>query len=218
MKISTIKRLAGLGFAALFALAANAASLPDPRADLAEKAQGAQTAVFAGGCFWGVDAVFKHVKGVSSVASGYAGGTPETAKYELVSSGRTGHAESVRVSYDPAQVTYGQLLKVFFAVAHDPTQLNRQGPDVGTQYRSAIFYTNDEQKRIASGYIDQLKSAKAFARPIVTEVAPLQKFYEAEAYHQNYLALHLDNPYIIYHDLPKLADLRKTLPSLYVGK
>jgi peptide-methionine (S)-S-oxide reductase len=209
----------GFAIAALVAVSANAAPLPDPRGDLAvDNGKGEQTAVFAGGCFWGVEAVFKHVKGVSSAASGYAGGPPEAAKYDIVSTGRTGHAESVRVVYDPAKVSYGQLLKVFFSVAHNPTELNRQGPDVGTQYRSAIFYTNDEQKRVAEGYIDQLTAAKSFPKPIVTQVTPLKKFYEAEAYHQNYLALHPDNPYIIYNDLPKLDELRKTLPTLYVAK
>jgi peptide-methionine (S)-S-oxide reductase len=221
MSFSSLARGAGRVFvttlATVFALAANAASIPDPSGDLAvEKSRGEQTAVFAGGCFWGIEAVYRHVKGVSSAVSGYAGGTSETANYKTVSMGQTGHAESVRVIYDPAKVSYGQLLKVFFSVAHNPTELNRQGPDVGTQYRSAVFYTNDEQKRIAEGYIAQLKAAKTFSRPIVTQVVPLQKFYEAEAYHQNYLALHPDEPYIVYNDLPKLDDLRKKLPELYV--
>ena len=195
------------------------ATVPNPKIDAPlATTKGEQTAVLAGGCFWGVDAVFKHVKGVLRVESGYAGGNAGTAQYETVSSGRTGHAESVHITYDPSQITYGQLLKVFFAVAHDPTQLNRQGPDSGTQYRSAIFYANDEQKRIAQGYIAQLDQAKVFAGKIVTEVAPLKSFYEAEGYHQNYLAGHTDEPYIIYNDLPKLEALRKQLPELYKEK
>lgn len=174
-----------------------------------------QTAVFAGGCFWGVDAVFKHVRGVSGVVSGYAGGSAATANYEMVSTGATGHAEAVRVSFDPAQVSYRQLLEVFFSVAHDPTQLNRQGPDVGSQYRSAIFYTSAEHQNIAQGYIDQLTAARTFSSAIVTQVVPLQQFYPAEDYHQNYLALHPNQPYIVIHDLPKLAQLRKQFPALY---
>ena len=195
------------------------ASVPNPKVDAPlATAKGEQTAVLAGGCFWGVDAVFKHVKGVLRVESGYAGGSADTAQYETVSSGSTGHAESVHITYDPSQITYGQLLKVFFAVAHDPTQLNRQGPDEGTQYRSAIFYANDEQKRIAASYIAQLDQAKVFSGKIVTQVVPLQSFNEAEAYHQNYLANHTDEPYIVYNDLPKLENLRKQLPELYKEK
>ena len=170
-----------------------------------------QTAVFAGGCFWGVDAVFRHVKGVSDVTSGYAGGNAATAHYEMVSRGNTGHAESVRVHFDPDQVSYSQLLQVFFSVAHDPTQLDRQRPDSGTQYRSAIFYTSAEQQKAAQDYIYQL----ALAKPIVTQVARLQQFYPAEAHHQNYLALHPDQPYIVYNDLPKLEHLKKQFPALY---
>jgi peptide-methionine (S)-S-oxide reductase len=173
-------------------------------------------AVLAGGCFWGVDAVFKHVRGVKNVTSGYSGGSASTAEYEVVSTGRTGHAESVRIVYDPAQITYGQLLKVFFSVAHDPTELNRQGPDEGPQYRSVIFVANEEQKRIAQAYIDQLNQAKVFARPIVTQVVGLTGFYRAEDYHQNYLAHHLDNPYIRINDLPKVENLRKQFPDLYM--
>ncbi len=196
-----------------------AAPLPAPAADIpAASAKGPQTAVFAGGCFWGVEAVFRHVKGVTSAVSGYAGGTVKNPSYEDVGSGRTGHAESVEVTYDPAQVSYGQLLVVFFSVAHDPTQLNRQGPDHGTQYRSAIFYTNDEQKRVAQAYIDQLAQAKTFGRPIVTQVAALPAFYPAEDYHQNYLALHTTQPYIVYNDLPKLDALRKEFPTLYAAR
>jgi peptide-methionine (S)-S-oxide reductase len=178
-------------------------------------APGEATAVFAGGCFWGVDAVFKHVKGVRSVVSGYAGGSGATAKYMLVGTGTTGHAESVKVVYDPAKIAYTDLLQVFFSVAHDPTQLNRQGPDVGSQYRSAIFYSDARQKDLAQRYIAQLNASKQFGKPIVTEVAALDKFYPAEDYHQNYLALHPDQPYIIYNDLPKLEALKKEFPAWY---
>jgi peptide-methionine (S)-S-oxide reductase len=174
-----------------------------------------QTAVFAGGCFWGVDAVFKHVKGVTNVESGYAGGNAATAHYERVSEGNTGHAESVRVRFDPAKVSYQQLLQVFFSVAHDPTELNRQGPDTGTQYRSAIFYTSDEQMKIAQSTIQQLTAAHKFAAPIVTQVVPLKEFYPAEGYHQNYLALHPYQPYIMFNDMPKLEQLRRQFPVLY---
>lgn len=174
-----------------------------------------QTAVFAGGCFWGVDAVFKHVRGVSEVESGYAGGSAATANYDQVSNGNTGHAEAVRIRFDPAKVSYQQLLHVFVSVAHDPTQLNRQGPDVGSQYRSAIFYTSPEQQKNAQSYIQQLTAARAFAAPIVTQIVPLQQFYPAEDYHQNYLALHPDQPYIVIHDKPKLELLRKQFPALY---
>ena len=174
-----------------------------------------ETAVFAGGCFWGVDAVFKHVKGVTDVVSGYSGGDAATAHYEMVSRGDTGHAESVRVHFNPGQVSYQQLLQVFFNVAHDPTELNRQGPDTGSQYRSAIFYTSDEQRKTALEYIRQLTAAHTFPDPIVTQVVPLQQFYPAEAHHQNYLALHPLQPYIVFNDLPKLEHLRERFPALY---
>lgn len=174
-----------------------------------------QTAVFAGGCFWGVDALFKHVKGVSDVVSGYAGGGAATAHYELVGNGNTGHAESVIVRFNPAQVSYQQLLQVFFSVAHDPTQLNRQGTDYGSQYRSAIFYNSAEQLQEAQRYIRKLTAERAFSAPIVTQVVPLQQFYPAEDYHQNFLALHPTKPYIVMHDLPKLEQLRKRFPALY---
>ena len=197
----------------------SAVPLPAPATDIpAASASGLQTAVFAGGCFWGVEAVFRHVKGVGSAVSGYVGGTAKTADYEMVSSGSTGHAESVKVTYDPAQVSYGQLLTVFFSVAHDPTQLNRQGPDTGTQYRSAIFTTSEEQKRVAQAYVAQLDRAKAFGRPIVTEVVALPAFYPAEAYHQNYAALHPTQPYIAFNDLPKVENLRAQFPNLYTGR
>jgi peptide-methionine (S)-S-oxide reductase len=196
-----------------------AAAVPAPAVDATRaSAPGQQTAVFSGGCFWGVQAVFQHVKGVITATSGYSGGKAKTAEYELVSTGETGHAESVQIVYDPSQITYGELLRVFFSVAHDPTQLNRQGPDEGTQYRSAIFYANDEQKRIAQAYIAQLNQAKVFSREIVTQVAALEAFYPAEAYHQNYAALHPNQPYIVFNDAPKVAHLRQLFPDLYLGK
>lgn len=174
-----------------------------------------QTAVFAGGCFWGVDAVFRHVKGVNEVESGYAGGNAETATYPQVSSGDTGHAEAVRVRFNPDQVSYQQLLQVFFGVAHDPTQLNRQGPDVGSQYRSAIFYGDAAQQQLAMETIRQLDAANGGRTQVVTQVAPLKQFYPAEAYHQNYLALHPTQPYIVFNDMPKLTHLRQRFPQLY---
>jgi peptide-methionine (S)-S-oxide reductase len=178
-------------------------------------AKGKQIAVLAGGCFWGVDAVFKHVKGVSSVVSGYSGGSAATAGYETVSTGSTGHAESVKITYDPSRISYSELLRIFFSVATDPTQLNRQGPDEGTQYRSAIFYVNDDQKQTALAYIDQLNKAKVFSAPIVTQVVPLKAFYPAEEYHQNFLERHPDNPYIVFNDAPKLRQLQKQFPDVY---
>jgi peptide-methionine (S)-S-oxide reductase len=193
--------------------------VPAPAVDAKRTpASAQQTAVISGGCFWGVQAVFQHVKGVISATSGYSGGSAKTAEYEVVSTGETGHAESVQIVYDPSQITYGELLRVFFSVAHDPTQLNRQGPDDGTQYRSSIFYGNDEQKRIAEAYIAQLDAAKVFPRPIVTKVVPLQAFYPAEAYHQNYAALHPNQPYIFYNDAPKVEHLRRQFPDLYTAK
>jgi len=176
-----------------------------------------EKALFGAGCFWGVEDFFRQVPGVSDAVSGYAGGTTQNPTYREVCNDETYHAEVVEVSFDPAKVSYGQLLRVFFSVAHDPTELNRQGPDVGTQYRSAIFYANDEQKRIAEAYVAQLGAAKAFPGPIVTQVAALTAFYPAEAYHQNYLALHPNEPYIVYNDLPKLEALKKQFPSLYVA-
>lgn len=195
------------------------AVFPSPTVDAPlTTAKAAQTAVVAGGCFWGIQAVFQHVKGVVNATSGYSGGAANTAQYELVSTSETGHAESVKIVYDPSRITYGQLLRVFFSVAHDPTQLNRQGPDTGSQYRSVIFYDNDEQKRIAETYIAQLEQAKVFSRPIVTQVVPLKAFYPAEAYHQDYAARHPDNPYIVYNDAPKVAHLQQQFPDLYSGK
>ncbi len=178
-------------------------------------APGRQTAVFAGGCFWGTQSVFERVKGVLDTTAGYAGGSGETATYDQVSSETTGHAESVRVVYDPAQITYGQLLRIFFSVAHDPTQLNRQGPDVGTSYRSVIFYSSDEQRHLSEAYIAQLDSAKVFPKAIVTQVAPLKKFYDAEAYHQDYALHNPDNPYILVCDRPKVQALKQQFPELF---
>ncbi len=182
---------------------------PDPIVDTALADQAAQArAVLAGGCFWCVEAVYKNLDGVSSVKSGYAGGTPDSADYETVSTGTTNHAEAVEVLYDPSRISYGQILKVFFSIAHDPTQLNRQGPDTGRQYRSAIFYGDDEQKRVAGAYIDQLNKAQVFDGPIVTEVAPLEAFFEAETYHQDYAARNPSNPYIVVNAQPKVRKLR----------
>ena len=205
--------LRNIAIGAALVISAAAASIPAPSVDVPVTKE-KQTAVFSGGCFWGVDAVFKHVKGVSKVVSGYSGGEAKTAAYDIVSTGQTGHAESVQVTYDPSVVTYGTLLKVFFSVAHDPTELNFQGPDHGTQYRSAIFYSNDDQKKAAEAYIAQLNQAHVYRKPIVTQVTPLKAFYPAEAHHQNYLALHPDQPYIVYNDMPKLAALKKQLPEL----
>lgn len=208
-----------LGVTACTAKANPAAPVPAPAVDAPRaSASGKQVAVLSGGCFWGVQAVFKHVKGVISSTSGYAGGSAKTAEYETVSTGETGHAESVQVVYDPSQITYGELLRVFFSVAHDPTQLNRQGPDIGTQYRSSIFYGSEEQKKIAEAYIAQLDQANVFSKPIVTKVVPLQGFYQAEAYHQNYAELHPSQPYIMFNDAPKVEHLRKEFPELYTGK
>ncbi len=201
------------------AVTASGAAIPDPALDAPlDSAKGQQTAVLAGGCFWGVEAVFEHVKGVTDVRSGYSGGSAATANYDKISTGESGHAESVQITYDPSKISYGQLLKVFFAVAHDPTQLNRQGPDKGAHYRSAVFYANEDQKRIAQAYIDQLDQAKVFGRPVVTQVVALRSFYKAEEYHQDYAVKHPDQPYIVIHDLPKIENLRKQFPELYVRK
>jgi peptide-methionine (S)-S-oxide reductase len=195
------------------------AAVPAPAVDEAKASSHTkETVVLAGGCFWGIQAVFQHVKGVISATSGYAGGTVKNPDYETVSSGQTGHAESVQIVFDPSQVTYGELLRIFFSVAHDPTELNRQGPDEGTQYRSIIFYSNDEQKKIAEAYIAQLDQAKIYGHKIVTEVMPFTAFYPAEGYHQNYATLHPDNPYIVYNDAPKVANLRREFPDMYSGK
>jgi len=195
--------------------ALSAAQVPPPAVDSAPGAKGQlAVAVLAGGCFWGVEAVFERVRGVSDVVSGYAGGRREDADYETVSGGRTGHAESVRITYDPSQISYGKLLQIFFAVVHDPTQLNRQGPDWGTQYRSAVFYANEEQQRVAEAYITQLNVARVFGKPVVTKVTSLQAFYPAEEYHQNFIERHPDNSYVMFNDLPKLEQLHKRFPDL----
>ena len=192
------------------------AGLPDPSADAPlAKTSTPQEAVFAGGCFWGVQAVFQHVRGVVSATSGYAGGSAATAKYELVGAGNSGHAEAVKVVYDAAKISYGQLLKVYFAVAHNPTELNRQGPDVGTQYRSEIFAANAEQRRIAASYIGQLDAAHVYPRPIATKVADAAAFFPAETYHQDFAALHPNHPYILINDRPKVEHLRQQFPALY---
>ncbi len=203
---------------ALVSACAQAAALPPPATDLSRPTTPTATAVFAGGCFWGVEGVFEHVKGVKDVVSGFAGGSKITAHYEIVSSGRTGHAESVKITYDPAQVTYGKLLQVFFSVAHDPTELNRQGPDDGTQYRSAIFYSDDDQKRVAEAYIAQLTEAKAFRHKIVTQLTRLDGFYPAEAEHQHFLEHNPTYPYIVYNDMPKLRNLKSEFPEIWTGK
>ena len=201
--------------ATLVAATQAASTFPDPLKDShVSGSVPAQTAVLAGGCFWGVEAVFEQLTGVSDVVSGYAGGSQVSAHYTIVSSGVTSHAESVKITFDPSKVSYGRLLKVFFAVAHDPTQLNRQGPDEGRQYRSSIFYANDEQKTIAEAYIAQLEKSHVFNRPIVTAVVPLERFYPAEDYHQNFLAHHPDYPYIVVNDLPKLRSLKAEFPEL----
>lgn len=209
-----------LGFGVLFSIgvcAATTASIPAPQVDatLAPK-QAKEKAVFAGGCFWGMQAVFERVKGVTKTTAGYSGGAAWTATYDQVSSETTGHAESVEVVYDPSQITYGQLLRIFFSVAHDPTELNRQGPDVGTSYRSVIFYANDEQKRIANAYIAQLDAAKVFPKPIVTQVTPLKAFFKAEEYHQDYGMKNPDSRYFQVNDLPKIAVLKEQFPNLFV--
>lgn len=219
-----LRAAAGLAVAAIMVLVLGnlirprpaRADAPLPRPALDEAARpGENVVVFAGGCFWGVQWVFEHVKGVTSAVSGYAGGNTAAPTYEDVSSGTTGHAESVRVTYDPAQVSFGQLLQVFFSVAHDPTELNRQGPDVGSQYRSAIFFTSAEQERLTRAYIDQLTGARAFKRPIVTQVAPLRYFQPAEDYHQDYALHHPNQPYIAINDAPKVENLKRQFPALY---
>jgi peptide-methionine (S)-S-oxide reductase len=189
-----------------------------PAIDNPKAAGPAQTAVLAGGCFWGVQGVFEHVRGVQKVVAGYAGGERSTAQYETVSSGTTGHAESVKITFDPAAISYGPILQIAFSVVHDPTQLNRQGPDAGTQYRSAVFYADESQKRIADAYIKQLDRSHVFAKPIVTAVDPLKGFYAAEDYHQDYLIHNPSQPYIAFYDLPKIENFRRTFPELYSGQ
>ena len=199
--------------------AGNKTAVPGPTVDEAKApASGKETAVVAGGCFWGIQAVFQHVKGVISATSGYSGGMVKNPDYETVSSGQSGHAESVQIVYDPSKITYGELLRVFFSVALDPTEVNRQGPDDGTQYRSVIFYGNEEQKHIAEAYIARLDQTKIFSRAIATQVVPLKVFYPAEGYHQNYAAIHPNDTYIMFNDAPKVANLRREFPDLYSGK
>lgn len=208
-------RLLGIALSgAMICAAANHSFPAPPPPGPAESTSGTQQAVFAGGCFWGVEGVFERVKGVSKAVAGYSGGEAKTAHYEIVENGTTGHAESVQVTYDPSKVSYGQLLEVFFAVAHNPTEKNRQGPDTGTQYRSVIFYANQQQKQAAEDYIHQIDAAKVFGSPIVTEVVPLRAFYPAESYHQKFLQRNPDYPYIVYNDLPKLEQLKKQFPEL----
>ncbi len=205
--------------ASVVAVGCNAATrvnIPAPATDAAlAAAPGKQTAIFAGGCFWGTQSVFERVKGVLDTTAGYSGGSASTATYQQVGRENTGHAESVKVVYDPSKITYGRLLQIFFSVVHDPTQLNRQGPDVGTSYRSVIFYSNEEQHRISAAYIAQLEAAKVFPKPIVTEVTPLKGFYDAESYHQDYALYHEDNPYILVCDKPKIAALKAQFPELF---
>ena len=195
-----------------------AVAIPAPAVDEPAAGRHTETAVFAGGCFWGVQGVFQHVKGVTNAVSGYSGGDKSTAQYERVGSGATGHAESVQVTFDPAQVSYGTLLQVYFSVAHNPTELNFQGPDHGSQYRSAVFPLDDVQRKVATAYIAQLDAAKVFPKPVVTKVEAYKGFFPAEGYHQNYLTLNPDNPYIAYNDLPKVADLKKMFPERYADK
>ena len=210
--------LAIAAFAAAPSLAAeDAVIIPAPAADV-QAAGGIQTAVLAGGCFWGVQGVFQHTAGVVNAVSGYSGGSKATADYNMVSTGTTGHAEAVEIKYDPNKISYGKILQIFFSVVHDPTQLNRQGPDSGTQYRSAIFTTSDEQKKVAEAYIAQLNAAKVYRKPIVTKVGPLEGFYPAEAYHQDYLTLHPNQPYIAYNDIPKVENLKKIFAENYIEK
>ena len=191
--------------------------IPAPTTDV-QAADGIQTAVLAGGCFWGVQGVYQHTAGVLNAVSGYSGGSKATANYTMIGTGTTGHAEAVEIKYDPKKISYGKILQIFFSVVHDPTQLNRQGPDTGTQYRSAIFTVNDEQKKVAEAYIAQLNAAKMYRKPIVTKVGPLQAFYPAEDYHQDYLTLHPNQPYIVFNDIPKIENLKKVFAENYIEK
>jgi peptide-methionine (S)-S-oxide reductase len=215
---------AAIGLLAIFAIevapsfaAEDAVIIPPPAVDV-QNASGIQTVVLAGGCFWGVQGVFQHTAGVVNAVSGYSGGSKMNADYNMVSTGTTGHAESVEVKFDPKKISYGKILQIFFSVVHDPTQLNRQGPDTGTQYRSAIFITSDEQKKVADAYVAQLNAAGVYKKPIVTKVGPLEGFFAAEAYHQDYLTLHPNQPYIAYNDLPKVENLKKIFAANYIEK
>lgn len=208
-----------VGRTAAATVTASAVALPAPVVDAPlARAPGEATAIFAGGCFWGIEAVFEHVKGVKSATSGYTGGRTPSPTYQQIGTGSSGHAEAVSIVYDPSRVTYGQLLRIFFSVAHDPTQLNRQGPDVGTQYRSAIFYADDDQKRIASAYVDQIAKGRFFSRPIVTQLTALKKFHIAEEYHQEYAALHPNDLYIRIHDAPKVEQLKRNFKQFYIER
>ncbi len=219
MKIKLSRFLFVAAVIAVLTTVSSAAAIPDPVVDSPRAAaNGLHTVVLGGGCFWGLQAVFEHVKGVTSVTAGYSGGSAETANYEAVSEGRSGHAEAVRITYDPSQITYGQLIQVFFGIAHNPTEINRQGPDEGTQYRSVIFYSNERQRRIAQAYIDQLNQAKVFERPIATQLVGLHGFYKAESYHQDFAVKYPNDPYIVINDFPKVANLRKEMPKLYVPR
>jgi peptide-methionine (S)-S-oxide reductase len=219
---ATVLVAAGLATAGLFPLTPGSAeefrTIPAPAADASPSQQPTETAILAGGCFWGVQGVFQHVNGVTNAVSGYAGGEASTAQYELVGSGSTGHAESVQVTFDPSKITYGQILQIYFSVAHDPTQLNRQGPDSGTQYRSAIFPTSDEQARVAKAYIGQLNQTRIFPAAIVTKIEPGKAFYAAEDYHQDFLTRNPTYPYIVYNDLPKVEALKRMFPERYREK
>ncbi len=225
MKTQLFAAVAAAAAAFLISSAAPAAgvlksgALPAPKVNVALPAAGTmETAVLSGGCFWGIQGVFEHVKGVKKVYSGYSGGQGVAAHYELVSTGTTGHAESVQIVFDPHQISYGEVLQIFFTVATDPTQLNKQFPDEGTQYRGEVFYTNPDQKRVAEAYIQQLNDAHVFKKPIVTRVDPLKGFFKAEDYHQDYLTLHPEQPYIATYDIPKVAMLREVFPDRYVAK
>jgi peptide-methionine (S)-S-oxide reductase len=215
LPIAILLAVGGLVWSSQGPAAATGITLPDPVVDQRPATEETQAAVIAGGCFWGIQAVYQHTKGVQVALSGYSGGMKTNPSYEEVSSGRTGHAEAVQIKYNPREISYGQILKIFFSVAHDPTQLNRQGPDTGTQYRSAIFYTNDEQKQVAESYIAQLDKAGVFKSAIATKVGQLAAFYPAEAYHQDYAIKHPTQPYIAIHDLPKVEDLKRLFPNLY---
>jgi peptide-methionine (S)-S-oxide reductase len=215
LPVAILLGIAGVLWSAQGPAAASAIPLPDPVVDQQTAGGEPQVAVIAGGCFWGVQAVFQHTKGVQLALSGYSGGMKTNPTYEEVTTGRTGHAEAVQIKYNPREISYGQILKIFFSVAHDPTQLNRQGPDSGTQYRSAIFYSNDEQKKIAEAYVAQLGQASAFTSPIVTKIGQLAAFYPAESYHQDYAIKHPTQPYIAIHDLPKVENLKKLFPDFY---
>lgn len=216
MRLLQLIAISAASLASQQALSAEPARVvPAPAVDMPATTETSQIAVLAGGCFWGLEGVFEHVRGVTAVRSGYAGGDPGKANYKAVTSGATGHAESVEITFDPRTVSYGKLLQVYFSVATDPTQLNRQGPDIGAQYRGEIFFTNADQERVARAYIEQLGEARVFSRPVATKVSALARFHPAEGYHQDYLSKHPSQPYIVAHDLPKIENLKKLFPDLY---